>query len=353
MAFVFVDSFDHYSSAQILRKWDANGQNAAANAPVIGVTGRFGTSGVLLDGAPLNTSIDGWLRKFVANLNTYVVGCAWLVNNLSTGYRCILDFQNATGSQIQVRQYADGTLKVYRGATLLGTTAAGTGLGVYRHLEAKVTIDPAAGAVVLRVSGIEVLNLAGVNTQNQGAAGITIIGFGGDAATAGPSFPTRSTLNLDDVVIISTIGATPTDFIGDVRIRALLPTGAGTYSEWTPSAGSNFQNVDETPTNDDTDYNSTSTLNARDTYTFPAVAASAGSAIKGVAVNMMARKDDAGTRTAAAMVRQGGVDGQSTDIAVTGAYTNLQGIFSLNPATAAAFTLAQVNAMEAGIRLTT
>src|SRR5262249_46814461 len=47
----------------------------------------------------------------------------------------------------------------------------------------------------------------------------------------------------------------------------LLPTSDGNYTQWTPSTGtSHFANVDETPCNGTTDYNSTTTVGSRDSY---------------------------------------------------------------------------------------
>jgi len=57
------------------------------------------------------------------------------------------------------------------------------------------------------------------------------------------------------------------------RYYYALPDGAGTYSQWTPTAGANYENVDDDPIppDDDSSIVWTDTNNLVDTYTFSAI----------------------------------------------------------------------------------
>ena len=72
---------------------------------------------------------------------------------------------------------------------------------------------------------------------------------------------------LDDFYLLNTSGQYNSDFLGDVHIDIYYPVASGSYTQWTPSAGSNWQTVDEIPA-DTSDYNYTSTSGAIDTFTF-------------------------------------------------------------------------------------
>jgi hypothetical protein len=157
---------------------------------------------------------------------------------------------------------------------------------------------------------------------------------------------------FDDFYICDTSGSFNNDFLGDARIKAVFPDGAGNYTEWTPSAGSNYQAVDENPPDDDTTYVSSSTPNQRDTYTFGA-SGLPSSTVKAVVVNMQARKDDGGTREIAGMARSSSTDGVAATQTLASSYANYQGIFETDPNTSAAWGLSAVDGAEFGHKLIT
>lgn len=72
---------------------------------------------------------------------------------------------------------------------------------------------------------------------------------------------------------------------------SLVPTGLGTYSAWTPSTGTtHYTLVDESTCNGNTDYVSTVTAGARDSYAVSLASIPNGSTITGVSVTPCAGK---------------------------------------------------------------
>jgi hypothetical protein len=88
-----------------------------------------------------------------------------------------------------------------------------------------------------------------------------------------------------------------------------------------------------------------------DRYTYPAVPASA---IYAAAVNLRAEKDDAGARSIRAQVKSGAtIADNGTDLPLSdGSYVGFQSVFETDPNTSAQWTVANLNAAEAGIKLT-
>jgi hypothetical protein len=134
-------------------------------------------------------------------------------------------------------------------------------------------------------------------------------------------------------------------------VELLLPSGAGAETQWTPSAGSNYQNVDENPENGDTDYNKSNTVGQVDTYAMANLVSVAG-LIYGVQYLEYARKDNAGTRTIAPVARIGGADYLGSNVNLSDSYAYTREIKELSPATAAAWTISEINAMEFGVKVT-
>src|SRR6185437_13665423 len=75
---------------------------------------------------------------------------------------------------------------------------------------------------------------------------------------------------------------------GDLRVECVMPNGPGAHTQFTPSAGANWQNVDEVPPDDDTTHNDSSTAGQLDTFVHAALAG-IPSSIAAVAVQVRGR----------------------------------------------------------------
>jgi len=369
MALLFMDSFDHYATADIEEKWtQLRGPTGGSNTtPVIGSYGRNSTQGlycarasgtnvytgggVAITLVPSgSTCIVGMAVKYSAftNLNvsdsetiTYA-SSNWLVRCLNV---------NALGWFARVN--TDGTITVYRGVggtpVALGTTSLALQAGVFAYVEIKVVMHPSAGTVNVRINSASGLALTGQNTRgNAGADAWTNLDVVGLITT---STTNAMSVALDDLVVMDGSGSYNNAFLGDVTISAVLPNGAGNSSGWTPSAGSNYQCVDEASPNDDTDYNSTSTLNAKDLYAFPD--APAGADIRAVQIVSAQRKGAEGPGQIKHVVRSSSTDYDQTAQGIGGtSYSFLRTVVEADPATAAAWSESGFNAAEFGIKKT-
>jgi len=105
----------------------------------------------------------------------------------------------------------------------------------------------------------------------------------------------------------------------------------------------------------DYSYNGTNTVNSKDTYQMTSLVSTSGG-ILGVVSNLVARKDSATPRALTPVVRVGSTDYQgATAYTLLGtlAYGLGQNLWAVSPATSAAWTRTEINAMELGAQLTT
>lgn len=347
MALLWWDSFDHYATGDRLEKWAYTNNNV-----VVGAYGRMGTNGLRLDGY-INPV---WLRsRYIGTLTTVTVGFGFEFEALHPwGYSAIVGLLDYGSYQITLTVGPDGSLHVWRGS--IGTRLASTdpGLihaGVYYYIEMQVYIDNAPnGTVEVWLNEDVVINAAGLDTQNTANQRITEMELGGSCSSGAG---THRYFRLDDLYVLDDSGAQCNDFLGDYRQYLLMPEGVGAHADWTPSAGANWQCVDDNPPSGDTDYNATNTVTDRDSFEMEDMPGGWSGTIQAVEVAINSRRDDAVAHQMEPSVRSGGVDYDGTAALITDDYSfyNLHA-WELDPNTAAAWLVAGVNAMECGYELT-
>src|SRR6185436_10261763 len=157
---------------------------------------------------------------------------------------------------------------------------------------------------------------------------------------------------IDDNYILDTTGSVNNDFLSPVIIEGILPNGAGTTTQWTPSAGSNFDNVDD-PGNavpDDAGaggFNSSDTSGQKDTYAFQDLTQILGT-IHFVQLGTQLAMAAAGSRSIKTKFRDNG--GTEADIATKSvastAYDEFVDVMDLNPQSAAAWDVTDIQGGE-------
>jgi len=357
MALLFMDSFDHYATEDITEKW--TGVTPDPTKVAIGAYGRNGTQGVKVPSAYAYTCL---YATVLGGVDEAIIGVAIKPAKFTgtLGTSGIVMFGSALAWECGLYLHTDLTVQPFRvtagpyvpgyelGAgnfTLIGSASAvALQVGVFAYLEVQMKCANAPdGTCTVRINGTEVLALTGLDTLYTSAT-LSRIGLA-------CGYNNNTVMDYDDLVVMDTTGAVNNAFLGDVTISALLPSGAGTTSGWTPSAGSNYQNVDEALVNDDTDYNSTSTLNAKDTYAMANVAA--GADIRAVQIVTAQRKGAEGPGKIKHVVRSGGTDYDLTEQGIGGTtYSFLRSVVETDPATAAAWSESGFNAVEIGIKKT-
>lgn len=140
---------------------------------------------------------------------------------------------------------------------------------------------------------------------------------------------------------------------GEGFVVYLPPTGAGTTTQLTPSAGSNFQCVDEVPPNT-TDFVSSSVANQLDTYAKGSLPASA-TKVTTASVYVYAAKDGATINNFRPVLRLAGTNYFGVQTALAASYAGTNEIFNVNPATGVPFVPSDLNgsAAEPGFQVRT
>jgi len=339
MALLFCDSFDHYATAQFTLKWSGVGVGA------INTTGGRNGTGSLRMAFGNNASVAH--KAFGASYGTLIAGFGVRHSSNVPFSSHVFSFRDNGTPQTTVQRDINNRLLVTRNGTVLaGPGATVLALNVFYYIELKVVFATGAtGSFTLRVNGVNELTGATVQTAATANASANQI-------ACHPYETGGAALDFDDFYLCDATGAQNNDFLGDVRVQAILPSAAGATTQWTPSAAvANYTTVDEATPNDDTDYNSSATLNQIDTYAYGDVTPTTGT-VKGIQTNCYARKDDAGIRTIAPVIRHAAVDYVQANLPnLSTSYQYLPQVVELNPGTGVAFTIADVNAAEFGVKL--
>jgi hypothetical protein len=297
LALAFCDSFQHYPTSALTRKW-----SAVANAVIVATGGR----------PPRNSSylfmeLAGQYayKTLGASYQDHYVHVAFLFEHWpgATPDQLVAVYDTAT-MHVNARLDQNGRLCLYNNTTLLGTTTniVVPNLNVWHSLELLCHIaDSPNGWAALRIDEQLVLDLTGIDTQNGANANANRLYL-----THGGSGSVHRRF-CDVVWRVGTGAAVPADFWGDLRVDYQPPNAAGNYGSWTATgAATRLACVSETAPDDDTTYNSDSTPGNRDSYTFAATPA--GLIVKGGQLVALARKDDVGSRQVSLFNREGGAD---------------------------------------------
>jgi hypothetical protein len=247
-----------------------------------------------------------------------------------------------SGEQCEVRFDTSGVVQVWRGSALLGASTKPYPVNGWFFCQIRFNCLTSAGAVEVWINGSQYVSVNG-NTANQNANGSNGWKI---------SYISPSVCRVTNVLVYSTTGAAPNSRTPETRIYDTLPTGAGGATQWTPSAGANWQCVNEQPSNGDTTYVSAASAPLTDTYSCPAEA-TAGSIIYAVAVHATARKDDAGTNEVDGVLRSAGANyANGAPASLSASYARYRWLWNTDPATGTAWTVTGANAAQPGIRRT-
>ncbi len=332
MALLFMDGVAHYSN--VAQKW-----NSTSGGPSI-ASGPPGVKALSLSGGSGGQSVS----KSIASTSEVIVGCRIKYNIIPNGDRGIIRLQESSAIHLDVRIAATGQLRVTRNGTTLATGTTALTAGSIYYIELRGLINDSTGQYELRINGVTEVSGTSADTRNGGTGIVDTVVFhtGVDNGSIN--------LLVSDIYICNAAGSLNNTFLGDVKVETLYPTGAGTTTNFTPSAGSNYQNVDDVTPDGDSTYNTDATAGDKDTFAMGDLATTAGSVLA-VQQIVCCRKDDAGSRTLHTVMRSGGTDYEGGDTAVGDSYANVFGLRETNPATSAAFTISDVNGMEAGYKV--
>ena len=264
-ALIFVDSFDHYSTAQSSRKWNSG--------PTI-VAGRTGSGG---------STGGGIVRTFGQTYFSFTLGVAFKFSDYS-GIPVQFKYHDAPSggnTEFWLTHNDDGRFYFRHerpggdvATSPVTTFVAATGQWYYFEVQAAVTPGPPGHLdASLRINGAVALTWSDDYT------------------------PTGLPFNRIDLWIsgaIDDLYLTDTEFLGDVRVGVLYPNAAGDSSAWTPNAGTNWSQVEEHPADDDTSYVSAATVSLKELYNLDDIDPAFTGVVKGVQALWCVKKSDEG-----------------------------------------------------------
>lgn len=245
-----------------------------------------------------------------------------------------------------VRNGTTQLIEVWRGTTTkLGESTTQVSTTSWVDIGAEVFVNDTTGTVKLWVNGALELNLTSQDTKPGTGTTVTYVALLNSAVQIADH-------RIDDFIFGDDSGADLTAYPGICHIEKLLPDGDGATTDWTPSAGSNWQNVDETPTDNDTTYNSSSTATDKDLYTFASMTGTASN-VYAVQTFIRVRKEGAGFREINSTMRSSVTEVDGPDKALSVDYQWYAHIEENDPNGSGAWSVSSVNAVQAGIELKT
>lgn len=334
MANRWLDSIAHYATADISQKYPT----AAGTSTVNATGGRFG--GPALQAAANSGST---FPVVLDNQATWFFGVAMKAGSaLTSQVATLATLLDAGTPQVTIIFNSNGTITALRGdtnGTVLGTSTATINLLAYPFIEAKVVVNNTTGAVKVWANETVILDLTGLNTRATANNQANEVRLRQTSAV---------TINWCDFYVNDGTGADNNTQWGDTRVDRLLPTANGNYTAWAANgAASLFDCVDDAAPNGDTDYISSSTVGQKASFVMGDIPA--GATPRAVQWLMSGRKDDAGTRTVAALLRNAGVDAVGVNQNLSAAYTYYRQNYDKDPTDNATWTAAKVNSLEAGV----
>lgn len=328
MSLRFVESFD--KNATLNRIWD---QGAGSRSTSAVRTGTYGwrDTGAIGFGSDMVKTIDAQ--------GTWIIAQAYRSSGVDGGGLLIMATKDAGTVQGCVRHNSDGTFSLLRGTgSVVATSTNSISANNWFFMEFKHIIANSGGTLELRVDGSVWATFTG-DTQETANATANQISIGG----------TNQTDDHDDIHVLDGQGSINNDYLGDRGVYCLLASGAGNAAQFTPSAGSNFQNVDEDDPDGDTTYNSESSVGQKDTFAFTDLPFSSGS-IAGIQISIYARDESVGASSLERIYRSGGTEDEGPAIDPSSSYAYTLEIVEEDPLTTDPFTVTDINAAEFGYK---
>ena len=336
---LWVDSFDSYGSGALADLTTEAYSTANASSASFGA-GVTGNAVSLVTNTDTAIQLDKTLSSAQSRLKVHV---RWSYSSV-VSTRKVVAFYSSGTLQAYVEITSSNTIRVKNGVgTQLATASVTLAGNTFYHLEIDITFNSSTGAFDVYHEGTLVMTATGVNTTNGGGNQANIVSFGSSAGTG-----SSVTFKLDDLIIQSGSGDFP---LGQLQVHYSVPTAAGNSNANSDEAGagnsSNYQSVDESPSNGDTDYIKLETSGNIDLYTMGDLTPTSGT-IKAVVVKSQAKLNVPGAKTYRHKVRTNSTNYNGSAIAPTTSYADYITPWYTNPNTSVSWTIAEVNALEAG-----
>lgn len=346
---LFADCPDIYSTGDVLNFWD--GMDVAFNVPgssVASNSGRYSGQSALRVSC---TASGGHLYKLLpSNASTLFMNCAVKIGSFTNGNgstHAIMSMWDGSTAQMSIAVNSNNTVSIHRGiqwfgssGTVLATTSAPLlPLNTWTHFQFMVTFHNTAGAYELRINNTTVLSATNVNTRITSNNYANRIGVGF-------SYADTCTIDFCDTYAFDDTGSSFNTWTNDSRVSPRRINGAGTYSQFTPSAGSNYQCIDDTTPDGDSTYVESSTVNAIDSYKMGALPTPASN-VRALVHLIYAKKTDAGPKTFSPFLVSNSTEYLNpATYQLTDSYKYYQINYTENPVTSQPWTIGEATSID-------
>lgn len=345
MALLWCDSFDYYGNSANLTEgaWaEITGVSLSSANP------RTGTSHLRSGAASTARRVLGGPKTTVGIAAAFYFSALPVANNNAR----LFEFRDAANvAQVTIMAQSTGVIEVFRGVstTSLGVSASPAVVAeAYQHVECVVFFSQTVGTVEVRVNGVTVVSLSGIDTVATSLVECSQVAVGRSGSAS-------SIIDTDDVFCYDDTGSFNNTFIGDRRVLTLFPDANTIQADWTAvGAATGYECIDEASPDGDTTYitaaapGSPGPISEFGIQNLPAGI----SAISAVVVVEMARKTEAGVANTQWSVISGASETAGADKPMTEIYTYRQDIFETDPASAAPFTPSEVDALQIKVERT-
>jgi hypothetical protein len=335
MALLFMDGFDCYGTGDVTSiiscKW---GSTPTTNLSAVAGKGQG-------NALSINDTVTLVSPRF-DNLTALIVGFWFKKSALGAYTESLLGFRSIATDYVDVRVNASNFLIVTRNGTTLGTGTTTISADTWYFLEFKAFIDNTSGSVHVQLNGSLDINVFGVDTQNGTDA------FVNEFVLEGLS---GFTITYDHLYCCDTSGSRLNDFLNLIEIESMKPNAEGTNTAWTPSAGDNWENVDDNPPDDDTTYNEAASTTLKDTHNFTNPVHNGDKLA--VVNNVVAKKTDAGSVSVRGAIRTGGQEFDGTTHLAHPDYQHGESISETNPDTTEVWSHSELEGAEFGYQRVT
>jgi hypothetical protein len=234
------------------------------------------------------------------------------------------------------------------GGTLLGTSAAGlVPASAFFSVELSAKIDASAGFIQIRVNGLPVAgaSVVGVNTQQTSHAWFDQVQYG---STISAGTNTYADI-FDDFYIGDGTGSANTSWINPGVIVTRFAT-TNQSVQFTPLAGTNYQEISVNPFGGDSNYNSSPNVGNKDLFSDSGTLSGNYTPLF-VKVQQVSRADNSSGRQAANLLvsNSSTVTGSSATKSTTYTYNDTYAIN--DPSTSGTWTQTSVDAVKWGYKV--
>lgn len=367
---LWIDGFDQYGGdedAAIDGAW-AEYVNFGKAATLVNNRSRTGNWSLRFpptaQGPTSSINATWWRRVFRDNYKSVGVGFALWLDELPEFPRRIGLLLADEDNTPQCRFYVmpTGAIELMRGGsqdstangpigTHIATSSVALTAGGWNHVEIFATIGTADGAAEVRVNGVTVLNVTGVNLQQSTKEHAAMLRIGELRRATGEG-GMQAAWYVDDMFTWEPSGSYANDFIGDKKVYLSRPNADTAVEEWSPAVGdATYENLRQVPPQDGTYFITASGPGVTSVVEMEDLPAEVVS-ITAVQATVRAVKSDAGD----ARIRVGVVSGsdadESGDIPLNMTPTYYWAFFPEDPATGLPWTAYGFNASQASIERT-